>query len=105
MGSVSFPDESFSKAYTINTVYFWNDLNKTMREIRRVLRLNGVFINTFYTNEMLSRFSHTQFGYMRYAAKDLLDAGQSAGLVVKAVPILQGTAICYIYSKKMDEAI
>ena len=26
VSSMSFPDESFSKAYTINTVYFWNTL-------------------------------------------------------------------------------
>lgn len=102
VGTMSFPDESFSKAYTINTVYFWSDLGKSMREIRRVLRPNAVFINTLYTNETLSRFSHTQFGYKRYQQEDLITAGESTGFTVKAVPILRGTAICYVYTKTTD---
>lgn len=97
VSSMSFPDESFSKAYTINTVYFWSDLNKAMLEIRRVLKPDGFFINTFYSNETLSRFSHTQFGYRRYEAAELTSAGANAGFAVKAVPVLQGAAYCYIY--------
>ena len=68
MREMSFADESFTKAYTINTVYFWSDLNKAMLEIRRVLKSDGVFINTLYTNGTLSSFSHTRFGYKRYNA-------------------------------------
>lgn len=102
VGSLSFADESFSKVYTVNTVYFWDDLKTPMDEIRRVLKPGGYFINTLYTNEALSRFSHTQFGYTRYTPEDLIAAGENVGLRVKAVPILQGTVICYIYSKMAD---
>ena len=102
VNSLSFPDESFSKAYTINTVYFWSDLKDPMLEIRRVLKPNGYFINTLYTNEALYRFSHTQFGYTRYAPEDLIAAGENVGLNVKAIPILQGAAVCYIYYKVAD---
>ena len=105
VSSLSFPDESFSNVYTINTVYFWGDLETPMREIWRVLKPGGCFINMLYTNETLSRFSHTQFGYTRYMAEDLLAAGENAGFSVKAVPILQGTAICYIYTKPMNGVI
>ena len=100
VGSMSFSDESFSKAYTINTVYFWSDLNRPMGEIRRVLKPNGVFVNTLYTNETLSRLSHTRFGYKRYDAQQLINAGVEAGFAVKAVPILQGAAYCYVYRKR-----
>ena len=102
VSAMSFADESFSKAYSINTVYFWSDLNKSMLEIWRVLKPTGVFINTLYTNETLSHFSHTEFGYKRYEAAVLTDAGIAAGFAVKAVPILQGAATCYIYHKLAD---
>lgn len=102
VSAMSFADESFSKVYTINTVYFWSDLDKAMLEIRRVLKSDGVFINTLYANETLSRFSHTQFGYKRYEAAELTSAGVDAGFTVKAIPILQGTAYCYIYQKTAD---
>ena len=99
VSSMSLADESFSKAYTINTVYFWGDLNKSMSEIWRVLKPDGIFINTLYTNEILSRFSHTQFGYRRYDTEELINAAEKAGFAANAVPILQGAAICYIYQK------
>lgn len=99
VSAMSFPDGHFSKAYTINTVYFWSDLVGAMREIHRVMKSGGVFINTLYTNETLARFSHTQFGYRHYEQKELVDAARDAGFVVEAIPILQGTAICYICAK------
>lgn len=103
--ALSFPDELFSKAYTINTVYFWQNLNRSMLEIQRVLCPGGTFINTLYTNETLARFSHTQFGYRRYDPKELIQAGTNAGFAVKAVPLLHAAATCYIYQKPTNGVI
>ena len=97
---MSFADNSFSKGYTINTVYFWDNLNNAMSEIKRVLKPNGTFINTFYSNEMLSHFSHTQFGYKRFTLEQLTKAGYDAGFDVNIIPILNGTAYCAMYHKR-----
>ena len=96
---MSFADCSFEKAYTINTVYFWENLSGTMAEIRRVLIPNGLFINTLYTNETLSRFSHTQIGYRRFTVEQLISAGVKAGFTANIVPILNGEACCVLYQK------
>ena len=96
---MSFAENSFNKVYTINTVYFWDNLNNAMLEIRRILKPNGIFINTFYSNEMLSHFSHTQFGYKRFTVEQLTVAGYNAGFTVNIIPILKGTAYCAIYHK------
>lgn len=98
--AMSFADGEFSKAYTINTVYFWDNLEGTMTEIRRVLNPGGVFINTLYTNETLSRFSHTAFRYKKYEAQQLEKAGANAGFTVKTKPILNDTAYSLIYQRK-----
>lgn len=103
VSTMSFSAESFDKAYTINTVYFWSDLSESLLEIQRVLKPGGFFINTLYTNETLSRFSHTQFGYKRYDPNELVAAGKGAGFAVEAVPIIQGMAVCYIYAKQTME--
>ena len=98
-GTMSFADASFDKAYTINTVYFWENLNDTMLEIQRVLKPNGLFVNTLYSNETLSRFSHTRFGYRRFTVEELTHAGSNAGFVVNVMPVLSGTAYCILYHK------
>jgi ubiquinone/menaquinone biosynthesis C-methylase UbiE len=71
-----------------------------MAEIKRVLKNNGVVINTLYTNETLSRVSHTEFGYKRYSAEQLKNVGECAGFTVNAEPILNGAAYCLIYQRK-----
>jgi len=100
--SMSFSDGSFSKAYTINTVYFWNDLYMTMADISRVLKSSGVFINTLYSNETLAKFSHTKFGYKNYTTEQLKKVGADLGFAVKAEPILSSAAYCIIYQKNSE---
>jgi len=95
--ALSFADASFSKAYSINTVYFWSDLNETMSEIRRVLAPGGLFVNTFYTNKTLARFPHTQFDYKRFTLEQLVGAGVHVGFSVEMVSILDGSATCLLY--------
>ena len=99
VSAMLFPDATFSISYTINTVYFWEDLTKVMAEIRRVLKPNGLFVNTLYTDATLARFSHTQVGYKRFTAQQLTDAGKDVGFTVKVAPILGGSAYCVVYRK------
>ena len=98
-GAMTFEDRSFDKAYAINTVYFWKDLNGVMNEIGRVLRPGGLFVNALYTNETLSRLSHTKYGYNRYAPEQLIGAGADAGLTADTVTVLNGAAYCILYTK------
>ena len=100
INSMSFADGSFHKAYTINTVYFWNDLRKAMNEIHRVLKSGGIFINTLYSNETLERFSHTKTGYKKFTVGQLEKAGMESGFSLKTIPIHGGTAYCLVYQRK-----
>jgi ubiquinone/menaquinone biosynthesis C-methylase UbiE len=40
--SIPFPDDCFTKAFSINSVQFWGDRRAALREIRRVLRPGGL---------------------------------------------------------------
>jgi ubiquinone/menaquinone biosynthesis C-methylase UbiE len=93
-----FGSDIFDKVYTINTVYFWDDLSATMAEIKRVLKQGGIFINALYTNDTLARFSHTQFGYKRFAPEYLVSAAENAGFSAKLVHINNGVAYCVVCS-------
>jgi len=96
MSKLPFPNCSFDKAYSINTVYFWENLDEVMTEIRRVLKPNGLFINALYTNETLDRLPQTKFGFKRFAPNDPIDAAQNAGFSAHIVPVFNGKAYCLV---------
>jgi ubiquinone/menaquinone biosynthesis C-methylase UbiE len=99
VGSMSFADGSFEVAYTINTVYFWDDLDSALGEIGRVLAPGGVFYNVLYTNEMLGRRSFTNTGYKKFKPEELLDAGRRVGFTADIESLLGGQAYCVKYEK------
>jgi len=99
VSDMSFAENSFSRIYTINTVYFWDDLNGVMAEIYRVLKPNGIFVNTLYSNDTLNKFAHTTVRYKKFTEQELTNAGTGAGFSVEIVPILNWAAFCYLYRK------
>jgi len=100
LNKMGFADCTFDKAYTINTVYFWESLEDAMSEIKRVLNSNGVFYNTLFSNNTLDRFSFTKNGYRKFSQEQLTKAGTNAGFDVEIVPMFNGLAYCYIYRKQ-----
>jgi SAM-dependent methyltransferase len=91
---VPLPNGSVTKALSINTVYFWDDVPAAMAEIRRLLRAGGLFVNALYTNAALDRHPHTRIGYARHRPKDLAAAAERAGFAVATIPVLDGAAYC-----------
>jgi len=96
MRELPFPDFAFDKAVSINTVYFWKDLDGIMAEVRRVLKLGGLFVNALFTNDTLDRFSHTKYGYKRFMPNELVIAARNAGFVVDITTVFDGKAYCLV---------
>ena len=76
-------DERFDLIYTINTVYFWPDLDKGYEAIAQKLADNGAFLNLFYTKEVLDRTNKTQYGFAKYTADELREAAERSGLAAE----------------------
>ena len=49
--SLPFGDESFDKAYSVHTIYFWASLEQHLREVLRLLRPTGRFVLGFRPHE------------------------------------------------------
>lgn len=48
-GDLPYQSSFFDAVITTDTCYFWNDPRKVLSEIRRVMKDDGIFINTFNT--------------------------------------------------------
>jgi ubiquinone/menaquinone biosynthesis C-methylase UbiE len=96
---LDFADGFFDKAYTVNTVYFWSDLDSCLAELHRTLKLGGTFVNTVYTKEFLDSLPFTKRGFAKYSSEELTAASERVGFAVKSVPIASGKAYCLLCVK------
>ncbi|MCB2356393.1 class I SAM-dependent methyltransferase [Clostridium estertheticum] len=94
---IPFENYFFDKVYTVNTVYFWKDLDKSLSEIRRVLKPNGIFINAIYSKQWLDNIKYTQYGFLKYTPKELEEATLRNGLnVIKVIETKKNISYCII---------
>lgn len=61
-----FDDSSFDVVVTMNTIYFWNETKKGLKEIYRVLKDDGVFYNAVLTKESLDKVFYTKNGFNKF---------------------------------------
>jgi ubiquinone/menaquinone biosynthesis C-methylase UbiE len=79
VSDIQFPDNSFDKVITINTVYFWPTPEHDAKEIWRVLKEGGEFFLCFRPKEMAEKLPVTKFGFVLYSLEEALTLVKSAG--------------------------
>ena len=52
--NLPFSDNSFDKVFCINVIYFWDDPQKHLNEIYRVLKPEGIFFAAIRTKKLLA---------------------------------------------------
>jgi SAM-dependent methyltransferase len=82
--------QEFDCIYTINTVYFWPDLDAGFREIRSKLRPGGVFLNIFYGKELLEKLNCARYGYNKYTPDELKKAAEDNGFAAEIITVEEG---------------
>ena len=89
------------KAYTINTVYFWQDVHKGFAEIKRILKPDGVFLNVIYLKEWLDKLPITKYGFSKYTAEQIERITIESGLEVDCIVEIQSKkSMCIIARKR-----
>jgi ubiquinone/menaquinone biosynthesis C-methylase UbiE len=82
---IPFEDQVFTKIFTVNTLYFWNDPVAYAREIYRVLRPGGYFVLTITDKSFMSKLPFTQYGFTLYDRAEALSVLEKAGFTVEGV--------------------
>jgi len=68
---------SFHKIFTVNTIYFWENPERLLAELYRVLRPKGLLAITFAQKEFMQTLPFVQFGFRIYNTADILDLTQA----------------------------
>ena len=99
--NLPFEDISIDKVYTVNTVYFWQDIGKGFSEVERVLKPNGIFLNVLYLKKWLDKLPITRYGFSKYTVEQIEKATVESGLKIESIlEIQQGKSICVIARKE-----
>jgi len=68
-----FPSESFSHVCSVHTVYFWEDADRVMSELYRVMRPGGVLLLGLHSKAKLETQSVTQYNFKFYEPQSVVD--------------------------------
>ncbi|MEM9245100.1 MAG: class I SAM-dependent methyltransferase [Cyanobacteria bacterium P01_F01_bin.153] len=83
---IPFGNGEFTKVISVHTLYFWDDSRSHLREIKRVLKPDGLLCLCFGDQSFMERLPFTEFGFQLYtkekAEKYLADCGFT---VIKAL--------------------
>jgi len=66
-----FASETFNKAFTINTIYFWDDLRTVLAEIRRVLTPGGQLLISLRPKSIMQGYPFARYGFRLFSKDDV----------------------------------
>jgi SAM-dependent methyltransferase len=76
--ALPYPNNHFSKACSVNSLFYWPDLHQGLREIHRVLASHGLFVLTYTAKQDLDKR-----GYSPGAGRSYTDE-ETAGALLEA---------------------
>jgi arsenite methyltransferase len=69
--ALAYPDETFDRACTVHTTYFWPDLGKGLAELQRVMRPGGRLVLGFMSAADIIRAGLDRHGFSLHSLEDL----------------------------------
>ncbi len=82
ISSLPLSNDVFDKVFTINTIYFWEDNDKALQEVSRVLKPNGRLIIGFRPKHQTEKIPFTKYGFNQYSKIEVADLLAANGFKV-----------------------
>jgi arsenite methyltransferase len=79
--TLPWPEAFFDRVMTVNTVYFWQDMEVGLREILRVLAPGGLFVSSVLPAETLDSWGYTNQGFRVEKPSFYAEALRAVGFV------------------------
>ena len=83
--TIPFADGTFTKIFTVNTIYFWKDPAVYLAEIKRVLQPGGILCICFATKAFMQHLPFTSFGFELYETKAVEQLVTAGGWQVNSI--------------------
>jgi ubiquinone/menaquinone biosynthesis C-methylase UbiE len=84
--SLPFPAEYFSKACTVNSIFYWQDVQRALSELQRVLTKDGLLVLCFTCKESLENRNFARHVHL-YEAEEVEQMAVSCGFQVSTQPL------------------
>ena len=79
---LSLKDQSVDRIFTINTLYFWENPENILAELKRVLKQDGQLLITIRPKEYMQHFEFTKYGFNMYSKDEAVDLLEKNGFTV-----------------------
>lgn len=68
-----FENNVFDKVFSVNTIYFWEDCEKVLGEIQRVLKLKGKLVLSLRPKSSMEKYPFTKHGFDLFTKTNVAD--------------------------------
>jgi ubiquinone/menaquinone biosynthesis C-methylase UbiE len=81
--TLPFDNETFDKVFTVNTIYFWEDIEATFNEVKRVLKPGGKLLISIRPEASMQKYPFTKYGFRLFSSDSLSDLLEQNGFTVQ----------------------
>ncbi len=81
--ALPFDNEIFDKVFTVNTIYFWEDIEATFNELKRVLKPGGKLLISIRPESSMQKYPFTNYGFRLFSSESLTDLLEQHGFTVQ----------------------
>ena len=75
----------FNRIFTVNTIYFWDQPETALSEIKRVLKNKGQLIISLRPKSIMDRLPLTKYGFTTFSKEDCVELITKNGFKVEGV--------------------
>jgi len=93
--NLPFIDEYFDTVFTVNTIYFWNDIQIVLSEVRRVLKTNGTYVLSLRPRSIMGSLPMTKYGFQSFSNEKIIESLESNGFTPIKVTEKKDAAITF----------
>ncbi|RYE46744.1 MAG: class I SAM-dependent methyltransferase, partial [Sphingobacteriales bacterium] len=70
-GSLPFPENTFDKVFTVNTIYFWDDRSLVLSGVKNVLKPGGLFVIALRPRFQMENYPFVKYGFNLFSAEEV----------------------------------